>query len=51
MHKNATKCKQNTKQLVYNKHGVSKIIDMFVTYQALAAETPYMPQGITPVSG
>jgi hypothetical protein len=31
MHKNATKCKQNTKQLVY-KHGASNIIDTFETY-------------------
>jgi hypothetical protein len=34
MHKNATKCKQNIKQLVLNKHGTSKIIDTFATYQA-----------------
>jgi hypothetical protein len=27
------KCKQNTKQLVQNKHGASKIIDTFETYQ------------------
>jgi hypothetical protein len=33
MHKNATKCKQNIKQLVQNKHGASKIIDTFATYQ------------------
>jgi hypothetical protein len=33
MHKNATKYKQNTKQLVLNKHGASKIIDTFMMYQ------------------
>jgi hypothetical protein len=32
MHKNATKCKQKTKQLVKNKHGASKNIDTFATY-------------------
>jgi hypothetical protein len=35
MHKNATKCKQNIKQLVSNKHGASKIIDTFATYQVV----------------
>jgi hypothetical protein len=37
MHKNATKCKQNIKQLVYNKHEASKIIDKFATYQSTLA--------------
>jgi Na+/H+ antiporter NhaB len=37
MHKNATKCKENIKQLVLNKHGASKIIDTFATYQPLVA--------------
>jgi hypothetical protein len=39
MHKNATKCKQNIKQLVQNKHGASKIIDSFATYQRPARDT------------
>jgi hypothetical protein len=34
MHKNTTECKQNIKQLVENKHGASKIIDTFATYQS-----------------
>jgi hypothetical protein len=35
MLKNATKCKQNVKQLVENRHGASKIMDTFATYQSL----------------
>jgi hypothetical protein len=43
MHKNATKYKQNIKQLVYNKHGASKIIDTFAKYQASPSLTPARP--------
>jgi hypothetical protein len=38
MHKNATKCKQNTKQMVHKQAWSIKIIDMFETYHAPAAE-------------
>jgi hypothetical protein len=44
MHKNAMKCNQNTKQLVQNKHGPSKIIDTFEMYQASPSLTPARPQ-------
>jgi hypothetical protein len=33
MHKNATKCKQNTKQMVHKQAWSIKIIDTFETYQ------------------
>jgi hypothetical protein len=34
MHKNATKCNKTQSKWCINKHGASKIIDMFETYQA-----------------
>jgi hypothetical protein len=34
MHKNATKCNKTLSKWCKNKHGASKIIDMFDTYQA-----------------
>jgi hypothetical protein len=33
MHKNATKCNETLSKLYKNKHGASKIIDTFETYQ------------------
>jgi hypothetical protein len=33
MHKNATKCNKTQSKWCKNKHGASKIIDMFETYQ------------------
>jgi hypothetical protein len=33
MHKNATKCNKTQSKWCINKHGASKIIDMFETYQ------------------
>jgi hypothetical protein len=33
MHKNATKCNETIGKWCKNKHGASKIIDMFETYQ------------------
>jgi hypothetical protein len=33
MHKNATKCNKTQSKWCINKHGVSKIIDTFETYQ------------------
>jgi hypothetical protein len=34
MHKNATKCNKTQSKWCINKHGASKIIDMFETYQS-----------------
>jgi hypothetical protein len=34
MHKNATKCNETLSKWCENKHGASKIIDTFETYQA-----------------
>jgi hypothetical protein len=36
MHKNATKCNKTQSKWCINKHGASKIIDTFETYQELA---------------
>jgi hypothetical protein len=36
MHKNATKCNKTLRKWCKNKHGASKIIDTFETYQAVA---------------
>jgi hypothetical protein len=33
MHKNATKCNKTQSKWYINKHGTSKIIDTFETYQ------------------
>jgi hypothetical protein len=38
MHKNATKCNETIGKWCKNKHGASKIIDTFETYQAAAVE-------------
>jgi hypothetical protein len=35
MHKNATKCNETIGKWCKNKHGASKIIDTFETYQVL----------------
>jgi hypothetical protein len=37
MHKNATKCNETLSKWCKNKHGASKIIDTFETYQALSS--------------
>jgi hypothetical protein len=37
MHKNATKCNKTQSKWCINKHGASKIIDTFETYQSRAA--------------
>jgi hypothetical protein len=34
MHKNATKCNKTQSKWCINKHGASKIIDTFETYQS-----------------
>jgi hypothetical protein len=36
MHKNATKCNKTQSKWCINKHGASKIIDMFETYKSPA---------------
>jgi hypothetical protein len=48
MHKSATKCNETSGKWCKNKHGASKIIDTFETYQLLpstllAAETAALP--------
>jgi hypothetical protein len=37
MHKSATKCNETIGKWCKNKHGASKIIDTFVTYQLASA--------------
>jgi hypothetical protein len=37
MHKNATKCNETISKWCKNKHGASKIIDTFETYQPPSA--------------
>jgi hypothetical protein len=39
MHKSATKCNETVGKWCKNKHGASKIIDMFETYQVPSAST------------
>jgi hypothetical protein len=41
MHKNATKCNKTQSKWCINKHGASKIIDTFETYQALLGKWPF----------
>jgi hypothetical protein len=38
MHKNATKCNETIGKWCKNKHGASKIIDTFETYQSAQKE-------------
>jgi hypothetical protein len=40
MHKNATKCNETLSKWCKNKHGASKIIDTFETYQPYLIEPP-----------
>jgi hypothetical protein len=44
MHKNAMKCSKTEIKWFINKHGASKIIDMFETYQASPSLTLARPQ-------
>jgi hypothetical protein len=39
MHKNATKCNKTQSKWCINKHGASKIIDTFETYQGGCGQT------------
>jgi hypothetical protein len=41
MHKNATKCNKTLSKWYINKHGASKIIDTFETYQGAPRGTTY----------
>jgi hypothetical protein len=43
MHKNATKCNEIIGKWCKNKHGASKIIDTFETYQAFITIYPSSP--------
>jgi hypothetical protein len=43
MHKNATKCNEIIGKWYKNKHGASKIIDTFETYQTPLAEIFFLP--------
>jgi hypothetical protein len=45
MHKNATKCNETQRKWCKNKHGASKIIDTFETYQAWAKSAQIKHQG------
>jgi hypothetical protein len=43
MHKNATKCNKTQSKWCINKHGASKIIDTFETYQGVSSPpSPYI---------
>jgi hypothetical protein len=42
MHKNATKCNETLSKWCKNKHGASKIIDTFETYQYKDPDQSYM---------
>jgi hypothetical protein len=44
MHKNAMKCNKTQSKWCINKHGASKIIDTFETYQASLSLTPARPR-------
>jgi hypothetical protein len=51
MHKNATKCNETIGKWCKNKHGASKIIDTFETYQGgTASRGPVPPGGVEPPS-
>jgi hypothetical protein len=41
MHKNATKCNETLSKWCKNKHGASKIIDTFETYQPIPPANPF----------
>jgi hypothetical protein len=42
MHKSATKCNETIGKWCKNKHGASKIIDMFETYQGVTASFAWL---------
>jgi hypothetical protein len=45
MHKNATKCNKTQNKWYINKHGASKIIDTFETYQVLSCKQQIIALG------
>jgi hypothetical protein len=45
MHKNATKCNKTLSKWCKNKHGASKIIDTFETYQLAANKASEAQEG------
>jgi hypothetical protein len=45
MHKNATKCNKTQSKWCINKHGASKIIDTFETYQS-AQKYVHLDEGL-----
>jgi hypothetical protein len=49
MHKNATKCNKTQSKWCINKHGASKIIDTFETYQTSGGPQVHMPQALVEV--
>jgi hypothetical protein len=59
MHKNATKCNKTQSKWCINKHGASKIIDTFETYQMLTGLStapdnlyvvPYLGRSLAPTA-
>jgi hypothetical protein len=46
MHKNATKCNETLSKWCKNKHGASKIIDTFETYQDAVAVERVFGRGV-----
>jgi hypothetical protein len=53
MHKSATKCNETIGKWCKNKHGASKIIDMFETYQQASklGDAQGAPSSSTKISG
>jgi hypothetical protein len=50
MHKNATKCNKTQSKWCINKHGASKIIDTFETYQGTRKYTIVITRGVLSVA-
>jgi hypothetical protein len=52
MHKSATKCNETIGKWCKNKHGASKIIDTFETYQwpVHEFEVEFLPSVVLPIS-
>jgi hypothetical protein len=47
MHKNAMMCKKTQRKWCINKHGASKIIDTFETYQCAHYQLHIMGEGVS----
>jgi hypothetical protein len=50
MHKNAMKCNKTQSKWCINKHGASKIIDTFETYQGNTPQTDRKKKAKVPIS-